>query len=253
MIEYDDVVAAMVEPSSGPSVTGKSPATATTRTPSHAGLTAGELHSLEPECKTALCERKCNPLRPSRRVSTAHRITRLRAAADRPARAGRLHHGGPGRGLRVSRRTLFNYFPGKVDAVLGAVPDLDPEDRGRRSAPAARTAWSSRTSARSGAPMLDVAISAARRWRSGRRVLTRQPAPAGRGCTRASSRSAPAFELLVLDREGPSFDAARARLLVRLVLAVFDAALDAYLASTPERPMVELYDATLADARALLA
>jgi hypothetical protein len=62
-----------------------------------------------------------------------------------------------------------------------------------------------------------------------------------------------AFELLVLDREGPSFGAARARLLVRMVLAVFDTALDAYLTSTPERPMVELYDATLADARALLA
>ena len=34
---------------------------------------------------------------------------------------------------------------------------------------------------------------------------------------------------------------------------LFDAALDAYVTTTPERPMVELYDATLADARALFA
>ena len=31
----------------------------------------------------------------------------------------------------VSRRTLFNYFPGKVDAVLGPVLDLDPDDVAR--------------------------------------------------------------------------------------------------------------------------
>jgi AcrR family transcriptional regulator len=151
----------------------------------------------------------------------------------------------------VSRRTLFNYFPSKVDAVLGAVPELDPEDRATFLAGGPHGRVLDDLGAL-GRTILDVAIPDREALALGRRVLTADPRLLVAVHTRFEQVTA-AFELLVLDREGPSFGAARARLLVRMVLAVFDTALDAYVTSTPERPMVELYDATLADARALLA
>ena len=46
----------------------------------------------------------------------------------------------------VSRRTLFNYFPSKTDAVLGEAPGDPRRPTSRRSSPAARTATSSTTS-----------------------------------------------------------------------------------------------------------
>jgi AcrR family transcriptional regulator len=151
----------------------------------------------------------------------------------------------------VSRRTLFNYFPSKLDAVLGAVPELDPRDRAAFLAGGPHGQVFDDLGAL-GRTVLDVAIPDRESLALGRRVLTADPRLLVAVHTRFEQVTA-AFELLVLDREGPSFGAARARLLVRLVLAVFDAALDAYVTTTPERPMVELYDATLADARALLA
>ncbi|RYJ06280.1 MAG: TetR family transcriptional regulator, partial [Actinomycetales bacterium] len=66
-------------------------------------------------------------LRELKKVETAHRITLC---------AQRLtdEHGLDGftmddlaEASEVSRRTLFNYFPSKADAVLGAHPDL-PDD-----------------------------------------------------------------------------------------------------------------------------
>ena len=151
----------------------------------------------------------------------------------------------------VSRRTLFNYFPSKLDAVLGAVPDLEPEPRATFLAggPTGRVFDDLGELGRS---ILDVAIPDREALALGRRVLTTDPRLLLAVHARFEQLTA-AFELLVLDREGPAFGTARARLLVRLMLAVFDAALDAYVTSTPERPMVELYDATLADARSLFA
>lgn len=151
----------------------------------------------------------------------------------------------------VSRRTLFNYFPGKVDAVLGALPDLEPAHRAAFLAggPHGRVFDDLGELGRS---VLDVAVPDREALARGRRVLTADP----RLLLALHARFEQVtddFEQLVLEREGPAFGPARARLLVRLMLAVFDAALEAYLASTPERPMVELYDATLADARALFA
>ncbi|MDP3890466.1 TetR family transcriptional regulator, partial [Nocardioides sp.] len=65
--------------------------------------------------------------REARRHATAHRITQR-------AQELTLEHGLDGFTMDeladaadVSRRTLFNYFPGKIDAVLGAIPQIDPE------------------------------------------------------------------------------------------------------------------------------
>lgn len=63
----------------------------------------------------------------ARRRATAHRITRN-------ARELALSHGVDGFTMDqlaeragLSRRTLFNYFPGKYDALLGGGPSLDDE------------------------------------------------------------------------------------------------------------------------------
>jgi AcrR family transcriptional regulator len=151
----------------------------------------------------------------------------------------------------VSRRTLFNYYPSKLDAVLGAVPELDPGHRATFLAGGPRGQVFDDLGAL-GRTILDVAIPDREALALGRRVLTADPRLLVAVHTRFEQVTA-AFELLVLDREGPSFGAARARLLVRMVLAVFDTALDGYVTSTPERPMVAWYDATLADARTLFA
>ena len=65
--------------------------------------------------------------RTSKRVLTAHRITTT-------AQQLVLEHGLDGFTMEqlaervgVSRRTLFNYFPGKDDAVLGGPPSMDED------------------------------------------------------------------------------------------------------------------------------
>lgn len=151
----------------------------------------------------------------------------------------------------VSRRTLFNYFPSKLDAVLGAIPELDPAERATFLAGGPHGRVFDDLGAL-GRTVLDVAIPDREALALGRRVLTADSRLLLAVHARFEQLTG-AFELLVLEREGPSFGATRARLLVRLMLAVFDAALDAYVTASPERPMVELYDEALADARSLLA
>ena len=61
--------------------------------------------------------------RSGRRLSTTLRIARCarRLAADRGLDGFTMEELAQEAG--VSRRTLFNYFPGKVDAVLGPMPE----------------------------------------------------------------------------------------------------------------------------------
>ena len=54
-------------------------------------------------------------------------------------------------------------------------------------------------------------------------------------------------------REGASFDAHRAQIAVRLLAALFDAALDSFLLDPDDRPLADAYDDVLRAARQLLA
>lgn len=149
----------------------------------------------------------------------------------------------------VSRRTLFNYFPGKIDAVLGEHPDL-PE--------AALTEFLA------GGPhgnLLEDVAELARAALSdtppdratvelGRRVLVAH--------ARLHAAAHQRFEDLtdecaarVSEREGAQYGADRARLLLRLLLALFDAALDLYVEEGETRTLVEIFDDQLRSARAL--
>jgi hypothetical protein len=53
-------------------------------------------------------------------------------------------------------------------------------------------------------------------------------------------------------REGAGFDASRAQIAVRLLCALFDAALDSFLADPHERPLADAYEDVLRAARQLL-
>jgi AcrR family transcriptional regulator len=151
----------------------------------------------------------------------------------------------------VSRRTLFNYYPGKVDAVLGTGPDLSPD---------------AMATFRSGGPHHDLVEDLAvlahvlladkdldhRQVALHRRILRANP--------RLMASAMDRFEVLseqlvaeILTREGPSFDAQRARVAIRVLVALFEVSLDGFLGDTRERELVDHFTDSLRTARELLA
>lgn len=150
----------------------------------------------------------------------------------------------------VSRRTLFNYFPGKVDAVLGGIPDLDVDLLAQF---------------RSGGPhgdlMTDLAVLADALLAGGE--FDRTGVEIGRRVMRIPKLLAAAHERFecysdrfveeIRVREGSSFDPGRARILIRVLVALFDVALDDFLSDPEERPLHVLYARNLRTARTLFA
>jgi len=61
------------------------------------------------------------------------------------------------------------------------------------------------------------------------------------------------FATLVLEREGPDYPAGRARLLLHMLLALFDTALVELIEDTTDRTLVDVFDDQLAAARTLFA
>ncbi len=151
----------------------------------------------------------------------------------------------------VSRRTLFNYFPSKVDAVLGEHREL-PEE--------------ALAEFRGGGPHGNLLEDLAELTRV---VLADTPPDREtfelvRRVLIAHSRLHAAahqrFENItdecaarVSEREGEQFGAEHSRLLIRLLIALFDAALDLYVAEGETRTLVEIFDEQLRSARALFA
>lgn len=150
----------------------------------------------------------------------------------------------------VSRRTLFNYFPSKLDAVLGPVPPLSQE------ATAAFLAGGP-----TGDLIDDLAVLAddileahdveREDMERGKRVIIGEP----RLVVIAHERFEKVLgELtdLILEREGARIDRPRARLLIRLLVTIFECAMAASIAGD-DRPLDELFDENLHTARTLLA
>jgi AcrR family transcriptional regulator len=151
----------------------------------------------------------------------------------------------------VSRRTLFNYFPGKTDAVLGAVPELPADLEAAFAA-----------GGPSGELIEDLGVLARRiiddqdldreMLRRGRRLLTSEPRLLLATHERFESLISD-FAVLLETREGTAIDPRRARLVVRLLVTLFDVALPGFLEDPLERPLSDHYEEALRDARALLA
>ena len=132
----------------------------------------------------------------------------------------------------VSRRTLFNYFPSKVDAVLGgaeppdfASPDLaEVAEVFRRGGPHGRLVDDLAELTRHLLATQTIDRESARLRRS---VLTSSP----RLLQVIHERfEAVALQIvdLVLEREGADFGPVRARVAVGVLVAVFDAALESF-------------------------
>lgn len=150
----------------------------------------------------------------------------------------------------VSRRTLFNYFPSKLDAVLGTAACVSPADLVvfTGGGPYGDLVEDLGVLAK---PLLEEKALDQEYLDLGRRVLCFSPRVAAAAHQRFEE-FAGQFVTLILEREGEQFGAARARLLVALLVAIYDAALSTQLAEPGDRTLAEHYDHMLHTARQLL-
>ena len=199
----------------------------------------------------SMTESATNSLREQKRWETSQRITLC---------AQRLtdEHGLDGFTMddlagvaEVSRRTLFNYFPSKLDAVLCEHPEIPPAVLSTFQA---------------GGPHGDLvedlaelarAVLAVKQPDRGqvelvRRLMSANPRLLVAIHERFETHTEE-FTALVTEREGSGFDAARARLLLRLLLALFDAALGELLQAGETRSLDELFEAQLSATRQLFS
>jgi AcrR family transcriptional regulator len=188
--------------------------------------------------------------RDARRLTTARRIRDCaqRLADERGLDGFTLEDLAEAAG--VSRRTLFNYFPGKVAAVLGSPPAIAPERL---------------EMFRAGGPHHDLVedLSVLVHAILTDEALGREQVALFRRLLRTNARLLAAaherFELTseelvaeILLREGPSFGAGRARVAVRVLVALFDISLDAFLADPRERELADHFTESMRTARELL-
>lgn len=191
------------------------------------------------------------PLRELKRMETAHRITVCAQRLTEERGLDGFTMDELAEAAEVSRRTLFNYFPSKIDAILGAVPELPEEsiDAFRAGGPHGNLLEDLAELARTA-----LAVKQADRVtiEQGRRVLAQEP--------RVLAAAHQRFELitmrftdLVLEREGSGFDPDRAALALRLLNAVLDHSLGTLVDDDNGRMLAEVFDAQLRIARDLLS
>ena len=188
--------------------------------------------------------------RAAKRLHTAHSIT---VCAQELA----LEHGLDGFTMEdlaaragVSRRTLFNYFPGKDDAILGGPPVLDDgllaefAGGGPHGDLVEDVAEIVRFILRESP---DTRVDVAR----GREVMLTHP----RLIALAHQRLQETVEACmpyVETREGAGFSRTRFDVAITLVLACFHLAMDRYLQGDPDADLATLFTESLDTARDLL-
>ena len=151
----------------------------------------------------------------------------------------------------VSRRTLFNYFPGKVDAVLGEAPHVSDEALAEfRSRGAGSNLVNDLREL--AAELLDTKQLNREDIERTRHLLVTTPRLLAAAHDRFLTLTGEIVDE-IRTREGASFDAHRAQIAVRLLAALFDAALDSFLLNPDDRPLADAYDDVLRTARQLLA
>lgn len=150
----------------------------------------------------------------------------------------------------VSRRTLFNYFPGKDAAVLGDPLALDPKlvMRFVAGGPTGHLVDDM-------AALIDPALGGEGFTRDevalGRRVLAAEPRLMTAAHERFTDVGAQVVEL-VAAREGADHDPARAKIVVHVLAALFDIALTSFI-TDPRRELPELFDDAISSARSAFA
>jgi AcrR family transcriptional regulator len=150
----------------------------------------------------------------------------------------------------VSRRTLFNYFPGKVDAVLGPVPEppAGALDLFRSGGPRGDLVEDL-------VELVNAMLAEEELDREDvtrhRRVLLAD----GKLLAATHERMVRLSEQIVeatIDREGPDFRRRRARVAVALLAALFDTALEEFLTDPRRRALPHHFNESLRTARELL-
>jgi AcrR family transcriptional regulator len=150
----------------------------------------------------------------------------------------------------VSRRTLFNYYPGKDAAVLGDPLTLDPRmvDRFVAAEPTGHLVDDL-------VALVEPALAAENFDRDAvvrfRRLLAAEPRLVALAHERFEDMGA-ALLVLVGSREGADHDAARARIVIHVLAALFDIALTTFM-SDPTREFPDTFHDAISRARAAFA
>lgn len=136
----------------------------------------------------------------------------------------------------VSRRTLFNYVEGKLDAVLGAPPAPDPARlvEFRQGGPTGRLADDVKAVF---AALLGTQDAPADELERTRRLIA-SDARLYKAMHDKFARFADFFAAALVERDGASFDAARAKAAATVTLSLFDVALEAFV----DDPSISLAD-----------
>lgn len=150
----------------------------------------------------------------------------------------------------VSRRTVFNYYDGKADIVLGPTPEVSD------AAVAAFLAGQPH-----GRLLDDLLVLVDEVFTDNvpdpqvmtlaQEVIARDPQLIGLAHDRFET-TADQFVEFVRQREGAAYDEHRARLLIRLLIAVFDTTVDRMRAE-PHRTFADLFAEGVTHARSLLS
>ncbi|MFC7495614.1 MULTISPECIES: TetR/AcrR family transcriptional regulator [unclassified Nocardioides] len=188
-------------------------------------------------------------LREQKRWGTSHRITVCAQALTDAHGLDGFTMDELAEAADVSRRTLFNYFPSKTDAVLGAAPEVPDAD-----VDAFRSGGPNGNLLDDLARLARVALAVKSPDRASvqrsRRILAAEPRLLAAAHERFESITQD-FTELVLEREGADFDPAGARLLLKLMLCLFDTALVVLVEDETERALVDIFDEQLVLARTL--
>lgn len=150
----------------------------------------------------------------------------------------------------VSRRTLFNHFPGKVDAVLGPRVSLDEDAVAvfRDGGPDHDLLRDLRTLV---LPLFETKAMDREVLQRRRRILIANPRLIVAVHEFYEKLSAEVVGHIAV-REGPAFAARRAQVAVKLLAALFDSALESFLGDTRNRTITFHFDECLRTARSLL-
>lgn len=150
----------------------------------------------------------------------------------------------------VSRRTVFNYFPTKVDAVLGdwPMPDEATVATFRAGGPHGDLLLDLRELL---SPLVDQIVVDREVTARMRRILNSTPRLLA-ACNDRYLQMSAEIVRHVGKREGPGFRAARARIAVVLIASLFEAALEEFLRDGRRRAFQHHFDETLRTARSLL-
>lgn len=177
--------------------------------------------------------------RSAKRAETARRITRCaqRLAADHGYEEFTLDELAEAAG--VSRRTLFNYFPGKLDAVLGPAPQVPRDDAEMflRGGPSGRLMHDLSVLV---LQMLDDHRTSREDLLVTHRCFERNPKLLLSAMAKFREITA-AAQQFVAKREGVAPDSSRARVTVSVLAALFDLTINQFAENDDATSISELY------------